>query len=348
MYKDRDIISKYLCFYFGGMDIVRKYWLGLRYGNKKTKSSLWSFLILVSAFIVCSVIAMIVGIMEVGIIAVFLGVFSFVFWLSLSFGEVELGLDSLENVDNKKEQKNTEKQLEERINYAEKYGKKQVEQLFHKYKVKKYNRLVMIDSFKRYNVYQCPAYIWKNRNYLYFLVLDREPKRISVELSKLSEITYEKGVVCNPAEEYQQFKEMSVKNLVYNKFLPKYYKKIGNYISIYTKNLYVLKDDIKFTNTSAANLFQVCPLPFKTKETNINNLGKFSKEIYYCNILWKDGVFSTEQYKRKVKAFLMELTESGVADSQFQDELLELIQYRFITNEYAQYYLERRKKRKKR
>lgn len=340
------------CLRSGGI-VVRKYWLGLWYGNKKTKSCLWGFLIILLLFIICSIGTIVTKSMELGIVVIFLGVFTFVFWLSLSFGEIELGLENLTEGENKeKETQNIEshhsdKYTEKVKNDLERYGKKQVEQLFQKYKVKKYNKPVMVDSSKKYRINQCPAYIWSEKDFLYLLVLEREPRRIAIELSKLSVITFERGVVCNPSEEYVIFKDPSMKRLVYSEFLPTYHKERRNYIGMYTKNLYVLNHDIKFTNTSASNLFQVCPLDFQIEDPKIEKMGKYWKEGYRCNLLWKDGVYSIEQYKKKVQEYLKELAESNLSDSQFQEELLRLIQYSFITNEYAQYYLEWRKNKEK-
>lgn len=323
---------------------MKKYWLGLRYGNKRTKSYLWGFLLLILATIICIGITIITKIMEVGAITAFLAAFTLIFGLNLSFGDVKKQIDEVneKGIEAHKSKEKKSKWKDEIYNVQ--YSEKKIKQLFHQYKVKKGNKPVIVDSSKKYKISQCPAYIWIDKGYFYLLLLEKKPRKIEIEVNKMDGITYKREIVYNLNEEYQHLKDASLEKLVYQEFLPTYHRIRKNNMMLYTKNLYVLINDITFTNKSAKNLFEVYQGKFQVQDLNIERFGEYFKEIYQFNLLWKDGVYSTEEYKKKVQQLLNGLVESNLSDEEVQEQIYRFMKYNFITEEYADFYLHHREK----
>ena len=77
-------------------------------------------------------------------------------------------------------------------------GEKAIKKLFVTYKVKKHHVPVLIDLCSAEKIVQRPAYMWKDAKYLYFLVLDIEPRLLKSKLSESDAIHIRRGVQARP------------------------------------------------------------------------------------------------------------------------------------------------------
>ena len=380
----------------------------LLYGSSKTKSYLWSMLVILGMALTFTILAIGMASLPMAIFALLAVGLDVAIYQSVSFRDIvkdgEEGLerrkieklkkkaeklqeDNLEakrkktgdelvdelgikefssNALNKKVVKGKEKKVEEEENetgekkkkedkkekeeakkesHIKKYNEKSIKKLMIKYKVKKEHRKVMIDGSKAFRIRQCPAYLWKNRKEVSFLLLEEEPRIIKIPIDRIREIGYKKMVEANPTSDYPEFMEPSLITKLFSEFLPQY--KEGSYRGKMGafKNLYTVTPDICITNTSAKNLLDIIEVEFAVHDevTNSRNFSEYYKTAYQTNILWKDGVISTSEYKNRVKRLLTHVAQEPISKQIYDDLLQQLVQHKLITNEYASYYRELKK-----
>ncbi|MDE7324672.1 MAG: hypothetical protein K2N63_00045, partial [Lachnospiraceae bacterium] len=185
-----------------------------------------------------------------GLIAVFAVIMDIVLLQSVRFGEVEMLAART-----KKAAKNMVKEKE----FADisQISMEDVRELLVAYHVNASHVQVMIDSYPKEGVKQSPAYVWKAKGCLNFLVLGNKPRNFAVPLSQVTQVTYRKNVEVTPLSEYGQMRQPSVVNAMYQEFLPVYKERAAGGRRYYTKNLYVLEPGICITNTSMKNLRQI-------------------------------------------------------------------------------------------
>ncbi|MEG2439968.1 MAG: hypothetical protein RSB37_00520 [Acetivibrio sp.] len=351
---------------------MRKIWYSMLYGDFKTKVYLWSMVILFilsMSFFGAALITWSFPIGVGGAVALCLDV---LIYLSISFEELvkdgekqalkkrvkkqlnqkkdgeelieESGMEELVKK-NKEEMQKEEDREENKKTHLDQYDDKTIKQLMIQYKVKKEHKKIMIDISQTFHIKNCPAYIWKERKEVFLLLLEEKPRIIHIPIEKIRTIGYEKMVDARPSIDYGEFKEHCMITKLFSEFLPQY--KEGTYRGkpgVY-KNLYRMAPDIQITNTSARNLFDVLGVDFEIKDevTNSDFYSAYYKMAYKTNILWKDGVIGTSEYKEKIKE-LLNLVATEKLSKQIFDELLEqLVKNKLITIEYAAYYRELRK-----
>ncbi|MFA9462842.1 MAG: hypothetical protein ACERKN_00975 [Velocimicrobium sp.] len=360
---------------------MRKLVNSLLYGSSKTKSYLWSMLVLLC-------IAVAFGILAIGMASFPMGIVSFlslgldgVIYQSVSFNDMvkdgeeaaqrhtietikkkskklqpdhlnalakktgdelidELGINALSSNDLNVTTTDKGAGSEKKQIYLEKYNDKSIKKLMVKYKVKKEHRKVMIDFSEIFRVHQCPAYLWKDRKNVNFLLLEEKPRIIKISMDRIKGIGYAKMVEAKPTNEYQSFMEPCLITKVFSEFLPIY--KEGTYLGkrgVY-KNLYILTPDIRITSTSARNLFDVIEVEFSVSDdvTNSKSYSEYYKVAYKDNILWKDGVITTNEYKERIKSLLTYVAKEKLSKQVYYDLLEQLSEHKLITKDYASYY----------
>lgn len=256
----------------------------------------------------------------------------------------ELGIKAL-SAESFNQERPEEKEEKEKEPVIKKYNKKSIRKLMIKYRVKREHRKIIIDTSSTFHIRQCPAYLWKHRREVYFLLLEKEPRIIKISMEKIQEIGYKKMVEAKPSSDYQEFTEPSLITKLFTEFLPQYKEgsyrgKMGSY-----KNLYVVTPDICVTNTSAESLFDVLEVEFAVHDdvTNSRNYSEYYKTAYKINILWKDGVISTGEYKSRIKHLLNHVASEPIARKIYDELLQQLVEHKLITKEYASYYQELKK-----
>lgn len=327
-----------------------KKWLNTFFlGDKKTK---W----VISAIIVCSILGIVLAILCItefslfyGIGAVAFGVIDGIILQKYSLEETVYEQESgnmtpLDNEIEETEEReiNWEKETpEEEETIYTSFGEKKMEQLFKKYKVKQNNRRIIIDSCASFRIRQCPAYIWKEKKYLRLLLLEKEPRAISIPLKEITDIYYESGVLAKE-KEYEIFQKPSYIASLFSPFLPQYYEKLQGEEKKSYKNLYIINPKLKVTNTSARNLFDILDLEFGIEDAVMESTrySPYFKLAYKSNVLLRDRVIDIEEYKERIKMILTVAAEDEDCDYEYNQLINQLMENKLITKEYADYYQE--------
>ncbi len=228
----------------------------------------------------------------------------------------------------------------------ETYTRKVIKKAMHKYKVKKDHRMVIIDSCRKLNIYQAPAYIWVSDKDFNILVIGKEPRHFTLPIYSITEITYLKKQHGDAEMDYPLFKGDSMLANMFRPYLPDYsYSTRSDDLTAY-KNLYGIGPGIYFTNNSAASLFDLLAVRFyvEDKITTSNKANYFFKEIYKCNIILRDNVIDANGYADKVSALLDDMAHSTISYNEFRDTLNLLIKNKLITQEFASHFSDIRDK----
>jgi hypothetical protein len=318
----------------------------LKYGDHDTKVYLWSILVLSSAAAIFAVSAVLLLSFFSGAISVFCAVIAALLSQSTTLSDKEFKKPEPKEEKEKEaegsgEEKDKEKKdgEEETVSRVEHYSEKQVIQLMHKHKVKRDNRKVMIDLCPTFHIRQSPAYFWSEAGKANFLVLEEEARVIQIPLNKIRSITYEHGVSVHKKSDYTDFKAGGFVAQVFEELMPSYYMALKNGKKGYFKNLYCITPDLKVTNTSARALFDILKLDLTINDgiTNSPRYSEYYKMAYRANVLWKDQVISTEEYQERIKD-IFSAFRGGVKGKQYDELTEQMVESKFITREYAEYY----------
>lgn len=236
-------------------------------------------------------------------------------------------------------------ELEEEENPLLQYDEKKLKKIMVAYKVKKHHVTVMIDSCQTERIIQSPAYMWKDSAYLYFLVLEEEPRLIKSSLGDSGAIHIRRGVTARPMEEYSDLNEPSVVSMVFGGLLPKYYKvENGSYRTEYRKNLYSAAPGIWCTSASVKNMIKILPDNYVLDDNSkIANESDYYQEIYIARLMCWDGIYSGQEYKDKVLNVLGGLMKSQLSDGTVREYLNQMMIKGLIPKEYAEFALSKRK-----
>lgn len=254
--------------------------------------------------------------------------------------------------DEKDEEKKDEKKgktigelQEEEVNPLLQYDEKKLKKIMVAYKVKKHHVTVMIDSCQTERIIQSPAYMWKDSSYLYFLVLEEEPRLIKSPIGDSGAIHIRRGVTARPLEEYSDMNEPSVVSMVFGGLLPKYYKVDSSaYRTDYRKNLYSAAPGIWCTSASVKNMTKLLPDNFILDDNSkIANESDYYQEIYIARLMCWDGIYSGQEYKDKVLSVLGGLVKSQLSDGTVREYLNQMMMKGLIPKEYVEFALSKRK-----
>ena len=236
-----------------------------------------------------------------------------------------------------------EKEIREESSFA-KYDEQEIRKLLVAYKVKKHHVPVMIDRCSAEHIVQSPAYMWNDANYLYFLVLEGEPRLIKSRLSASDKIHIRRGMPAHPVEEYPEMNEPSVVNMIFGSLLPNYYKvESSPYRMEYRKNLYSAAPGIWCTSASVKNMLKILPDRFVMDDGKTEEESIYYQEIYIARIMFWDGIYSAQEYKEKVLEILGGLIRAEIADSIVGEYLNSMLLKGLIPREYAEYVVVKRK-----
>lgn len=317
----------------------------LKYGDRDTKIYLWSLIALSAATVLFGIAAVFLLSFFAGAASVICAVIAALLWQSADLKEKNLEHaeeekeEVLEQPAAKQPEDKEDKEEEEVVSRVEHYSERQVVQLMHKHKVKD-NRKVMIDLCSAFRIRQSPAYFWIESGKANFLVLEEEARTIQIPLNKIKEITYERGIRVQKQHDYADFRESSFVASVFEDLMPVYYMAVKNGKKGYFKNLYSITPDLKVTNTSARALFDILKLDFGIHDaiTSSPRYSDFYKMAYKANILWKDQVITTEEYRERIKEIFESFREIGIRGSEYDELAEQMVESNFITREYAEYY----------
>ncbi len=246
----------------------------------------------------------------------------------------------------KEQEKNkwNESQEPEEENPLVQYDEKKLKKLMVAYKVKKHHVTIMIDTCQTEKIMQSPAYMWKDSTYLYFLVLEEEPRLIKSPVAESKAIHIKRGMAARPLEEYKDMNEPSLVSMIFGNLLPKYYKKESSpYRTDYRKNLYSAAPGIWCTSTSVKNMLKLLPNNFILDDSKAEAESTYYQEIYVARLMYWDGVYSGQEYKEKVLDVLKGLQDAGLSEGTVREYLNAMLMKGLIPREYAEYVLSKRK-----
>jgi hypothetical protein len=324
-----------------------KIWNGLRYGNKKTKGYILATLFLLSFGSVSVGFTIAKKSPLWGMSAIFCFLVAFLFITSLSFHKTGKQIIKKTREELALSEESSKDQLEEEIeeNIYERYDEETVKGVFIKYKVNKDHKPIIIDLCQSEKVRQCPAYIWADRGDLNLLLFEKETRKVTIPISKVTKITYEKGVLANPLLDYAGFQKTSFLNIVFSSYLPTLYEDSKDGRKVYRKNLYVLSPDIKVTNTSIRTIMDMLKLDlsYEGRFTDPDMHNPYFEKAYLLSIMLRDTVITVSEFKVRIKKLLQQLSEANISSDEFHLYIRQMVNARLITKEYAEYYLSYRK-----
>lgn len=353
------------------------------YGDFITKKYLYGIVIFTLATLVTGIMAVFGAGIWYGPAAMLVGVVDLIWWQSMTLTasdlkeqgdkdrylkekqtrKLEKEKEKVEEKARKEEEKRLKKEPKSEIekalgkvdenvgeNNAFKITDEEIKYVLKKYKAKKDHREVIIDSCESLGLKEAPAYIWADKKKYYFLILcdNGESLKLDYPLEYNIKLYYENGIKSNPDTEYKQFKGMSVVALAFSPFLPDYYQKRTENGTAFYKNLYRLGKDMYFTNTSAKNVFDMTGADFEVKDDITEDMrhGEDFKNAYKANLLWRDGVLSSAEYKNRITGLLSSLARADIRFDDFNRILEQMYEYNFITKAYLEFYIDYRKKHK--
>lgn len=333
---------------------MNKIWNGMMYGNTKTKLFLWGIFVLGLLSLGALIFAVAVGSTGIGIGAVCLAFVTFIISQSVS-------LETLKKDGGKKRKKGKNKKTsskavlkytgekaesekkEELLRIYAAYNAETLKKIMHRFKIKKDHKTVMVDSWSAKKIKQCPAFIWETHGVFHILLIGKEPQEEVFAMSDFKSIKYRENVPANPDEDYAFLKEPSLISKVFSAYQPGYTTKEDNSGHKIVKNLYILHDEIAFTNTSAANLFQVVNTKFELSDSIMKSerLDSYFKEAYKWHVMCKDGVITREKNQEILEKLLKRLADDPIADEVFVKTMRDMGKHSLITTElmikYTQY-----------
>lgn len=221
------------------------------------------------------------------------------------------------------------------------YDRKKVKKTLHKFKVRREHRMIFVDRSEKLKANQTPAYIWVEKKDFHLLLIEQEPRHVTIPLYQIKNITYLKKQPANEDIDYAAYKGSSVLADMFRPYLPDYsHSTVVDDLSAY-KNLYGIGNDIYVTNRSASALFDLLGVEFQVDDrvTMSNKVNIYFKEAYKSNILLRDNVIDANGYADRISKTLDNLAHSTISYAEFKDTLNLMIRNKLITQEFASYYM---------
>lgn len=317
---------------------------GMFYGDVYTKRVFWSVFLVSILLLVSLIIGLVLSSWVLYGTAIVFAILD-----AIVLHRIELDVENVEEANEEDEGEiicesertmNPEEKAQAGYDAVSGYTEKDIKQMFYKYKVKKNHRPVLIDSCTRYHIKECPAYAWTHRGQLHLLLLEKEPRNISLGLDSVQKMYYEKDVPANQRKEYDCLIGTSLVSMVFREYRPIYHSIIRNKTRKEVKNLYVIGPDMKFTPASAKELILLLQPEFVLQDEIMESeeYNQYFKQVYKQKVLLDDGVLNIKDYQTKVRGILQKLAEAAITPAAFRMTLTDMVQRQLISNEYAAYY----------
>lgn len=231
------------------------------------------------------------------------------------------------------------------------YDEKKLKKVMVEYKVRQEHVMVLVDSCKKENIMQCPGFLWKDKAYVYLLLLEEEPRIIKYPLSEYSELKVRVNVAAKPSDEYDNMKNDTYIARLYSPMVPNYIQGEDprTHRSTYKKNLYGVGPDIWLTALSIKNVQRILSLNpvLADSRMNTDNYGIYFKEVYIARLMYRDGIYTGNEYKDQVLITLSDLAANAVNDGEFVENLSQMQTNGLIPQEYVDYASQKRNQYKK-
>ena len=232
------------------------------------------------------------------------------------------------------------------VNRYANYNQKVMKRIKKQYHIKRDHRPIIIDSSETYHIKQCPAFIWRAHNKVFLLLLEKEPRKITISRDLIHNMGYKPDVRADKSSEYVAFQKENLVTKVFSDYLPDYHDAKLKNDPLKVKNLYTIYPDICITNRSAYQVKDLLLLNFmpKDKITESDMVNGFFKRIYAANIMFKDKVIGINEYKDEVELALKEMCYAEVSRREYIITLENLFKARLISKQYVTHYTAMRDK----
>ena len=203
---------------------------------------------------------------------------------------------------------------------------------------------VFIENWGSKHITQTPALCYVKDDHIHFLLLEGDLERdVSVPTDKFINVWYRKNVPVVNLKAYKNIKENMGAYDMFEDVMPSFASstdQMGG--TSYSQNLYLLGNDIALAPPSMRELRK--RFRFNTNIfDSLNTRGEYSdyfKKAYENRILWTDNVIGLQEYQRRIRAILQEMVnDDNLLKFEFEDDVAKMVQYRLITDEYADFYL---------
>lgn len=356
---------------------MNRIWNALRYGDSTTRRCIGSVIACSVIAVILIVIAGLKGMFMLFVVGLLFGVAAIIISQSFTLvdedfvAEVDAhgkkdtvkAMSAQKNIREKKEKEEPEEGLpgrdrldrdrpdrdraeeedEQRFAY---YNEQVMKKLRRKYHIRKDHRPILIDYSKSYHIKECPAFIWRANSKVFLLLLEQEPRRISISRDLIRHMDYVPEVPGDKEKEYRAFRKENLVTKVFAEFLPDYFPSRDKKNHVRHKNLYMIYPDIRISNRSAAQVLDLLCLNFmpQDKITKNEKLNGYFKRVYAAHIMYRDRVYSITEYKDSVDKILSEFSYADIPRREFLVTLENLVRGQMISQEYADYYADRREK----
>lgn len=237
-------------------------------------------------------------------------------------------------------------QEEDDVRYA-RYSKQELVRIKKKYRVRKDHRPILIDNSKTFHIKECPAFIWRGHKKVFLLLLEKEPRKITISRNLIRHMGYASDVQADYAREYRAFQKKNLITSVFGEYQPDYFDPKprdvkSKKLHIQYKHLYTIYPDIQISNRCAAEVMDLLCLNFmpEDKITRSEKINGYFKRIYAAYILFRDRVYSAVEYKKVVENTLEELCYAEMPEEEFVITLENLVSASLISQRYADCYIE--------
>lgn len=229
------------------------------------------------------------------------------------------------------------------------YSPEEFRRTLRRYKVKRHFIPIIIDEAPSFNTIHTPTLLWVKHDTVNFLLLEGNERVVTMPMNAFLNVHYEHDVPENRPEDYDKIREEIGIFDQFEDVMPSFTTSVNRMgITSAVKNRYVLGRDVAITPASLRALRE----KFKFNMNIFDSLklnGEYSiyfKRAYETRILWTDKVIGQQDYQTRISNILQTMVDDrNLIRYDFLDDLERMVQYRLITNEYADYYNALRRKK---
>lgn len=223
------------------------------------------------------------------------------------------------------------------------YTKSEVKRLRKVYKIPKDACRIIIDSCKSLAIDHAPAFFWVKKGRIYLLAFEESARCETMSMNNM-DVSYKKNIREEEIIKYNSMREMGVYK-DFEEMMPTFSIHGGAAGNEYYKNLYVIGKDLTVTPRSLRSLMS----QFSFKIRIFDSLGingtysEYFKKAYEQRVMWTDGVISQNQYQNNIRDILQSMVDDdSIIRYDFMDDLAKMVHHRLITDEYAEFYKNKR------
>ena len=223
------------------------------------------------------------------------------------------------------------------------YTKSEVKRLRKVYKIPKDACRIIIDSCKSLAIDHAPAFFWVKKGRIYLLAFEESARCETMSMNNM-DVSYKKNIREEEIIKYNSMREMGVYK-DFEEMMPTFSIHGGAAGNEYFKNLYVIGKDLTVTPRSLRSLMS----QFSFKIRIFDSLGingtysEYFKKAYEQRVMWTDGVISQNQYQNNIRDILQSMVDDdSIIRYDFMDDLAKMVHHRLITDEYAEFYKNKR------